>query len=706
MISKRISGRKDGRSSASAALRYGAGLISRHNPGLPMDKCHRTRLGGFGLVQNGVYVGEVNAELAEVIELAAVEMQANCDMNSRVGVDNKIAHFIFAFDQSRPSEAVLHDVEDSTLFALKLKSNHFATFLHSDNGHWHLHLFASRIEKEKPHRGNSLWRDKTLRDKVCREVELRHGLRRDNGLHKIDNNGEIVEVPFQERRENLDRKSEISGSARHTEIVTGVESFQGWCNSMRIGDRLRHATSWRDIHSIAAAYSCEIKSKGAGFVICPIGEKGGMQLSKVGLKNLAAKFGPFEPANLDVVNTVNAEYKPVPTKPAAALYDKWKQARLEHDKLKRESVSVLRESASRSRRELYAQHKSEQAKIRATATGFARSAAIAIKKMEHSSTLTRLAAETRAQRSALYTQLATVAPGANFRDYLQQRAQAGDDVALEFARKYGIDEATDVFRKTEIVKLQIVAAISGVANKPVVRSSIKHHIERNGTIIFDLGRGRFVSDSAISKQILLNSAAANDLESIETSLRFAASRFGKVLSLSGSQEFQRLAVETAVRKRLNVKFTDPALEEYRKNFETFIFHKGIHHVHHARTNPTRHIAPANPGDRLQPLLTRTVVPDAQGLEVLLPADVSDRVGKSLTAEWGHSELRRTEVDGRRDGESSTSNVDLSNADKAVESETASALDFVDRVTEAVNRGGHNARRRRGTAISNKPGKGR
>lgn len=706
MISKRVAGRKDGRSSASAALRYGAGLNIDRTTGHYIDKAHRIRLGGFGLIENGIYVDQPIELISALIDLAALEMQANSEMNSRVAAENKIAHFLFGFDQIRPTDAVLRDVEDSTLSALKLQNNHFATFLHNDNGHWHLHFFASRIEKEKPHRGNSLWRDKTLRDQICRAVEVRYGLRRDNGLHKIDANGEIVEIPMRERRENRNKKRETSGSARHTEIITGTKSFQTWCIDIRIGDQLRHATSWQEIHSIAAKYAIEVKQKGAGFVICPLDGKGGMELSRVGLKGLVARFGPFKPANLNAVSTVNAAYKQAPTKPATELYNKWNQARVAHDELKRTSVSMFRETAGKSRQELREQHKSELATIRATSVGAVQGTAISIKKMEHSSALTQLAAEIRAQRSALYKQLATAAPGATFRTYLQQQGQAGDDAALELARQYGVDEATEVFRKTEIIKLQIAAAISGKANNPVTRPSIRHRIEHNGTIVFDLGHGRVVTDSAISKQIQLNAAAANDPESIETSLRFATSRFGRVLSLSGSPEFQRLAVETAVRNRLNVQFTDLALEEYRKNFEDFIFQKRIQYVHHARANPARHILPPGSRDRVQPLPARAVVPDIQDLEVLLPPDVSDHVGKSLPTERGHPELRRPAGNGRGNGDAAASNTCLPGADQKAQGETSTERDPLGRVTEAVNRSSRTARRRRGTAISNKPGKGR
>lgn len=210
MISKRIAGRKDGKSSAMDALKYGEGLKPDLETGELLDKSHRTRLGNFGIIDDGVFVGQ---DMAELIELAAIEMQANCDLNTRVGADKKLAHFLVSFNQDKPSEAVLRDTEDSMLAKMELDKNHFATFLRNNNGYWHLHIFASRIEKENPHRGNSLWHDKINRDKVCREIETRHSLPRDNGLHKVDEFGQIVEIPRKERIASREAKSFSNTSA-------------------------------------------------------------------------------------------------------------------------------------------------------------------------------------------------------------------------------------------------------------------------------------------------------------------------------------------------------------------------------------------------------------------------------------------------------------------------------------------------------------
>ena len=565
MISKRVVGRKDGKSSAAAALSYGQGLTPDLETGELLDKSHRTRLGNFGLVDDGVYA-DPDQDMAEVIELAAVEMQSNCDLNSRVGADKKLAHFVVSFNQDRPNEAVLRDTEDSMLAAMGLDKNHFATFLHDDNGYWHLHIFASRIEKEKPHRGNPLWHDRTNRDRVCREIEVRHGLTQDNGMHKVDEQGQVVEVPREERIAKREAKpAELTDRAKVKEIYSGEKSFQSWATEIRLGDRLKHAKSWQDLHAAADAYGCEIKAKGAGFVVCPVGEKGGIQLSKIGVKNLPARFGAFESAKLGHQTKPEAAYKPSPTnEKGASHYSKWDAAKKEFLPVKTAQINEQRDSHKQVRKNLKVAQQAELTKIRASTKGQDKVVAISVAKMQHATAQAALSDQIAHERQALRRQLAAKGPGNTFRDYLVIEAGKGDNAALTLARKYGVDESTEVLRKRESDKLKIVAAAGGQEHRPAPRLNFTHHVDRTGSIVFDLGHGRKLVDSAIAKQVQLNNVAANDPDSIATALRFAASRFGNTLTLTGSEAFKKLAVETAVSKGLFVKFADPALDAYRE----------------------------------------------------------------------------------------------------------------------------------------------
>lgn len=564
MISKRIKGRKDGKSSAAAALGYGEGLTPDKETGELLDKSHRTRLGNFGLVDDGVYVER--DDMADVIEMASLEMQSNIDINTRVGSDKKLAHFVVSYNQDKPSEAVLRDTEDSMLAAMSLDKNHFATFLHNDNGYWHLHIFASRIEKEKPHKGNPLWQDKTIRDKICREIEIRHGLPRDNGMHKVDEHGQIVEIPRAERIANREAKpAGITDRARTKEIYSGEKSFQTWVTDIRLGDRLKHAKNWQDMHALAAAYGCEVKPKGAGFVVCPAGEKGGIQLSKIGIKNLPAKFGSFATAKTDTQAQPETTYKPAPTQEkAASHYDKWRKAKNAFQPIKTNQINVQRETNKQTRTNLRARHKLDLEKIRTGTKGQERVVAVSVAKMEQSIALSALADQFAHDRQELRRQLAGQGPGNTFRDFLILEAGKGDNEALTLARKYGVEETTEVLCKRAADKLKVAAFIAGSEHQPARRLCFTHYVDRSGSIVFDLGHGRRLVDSAISKQVQLNDVAAHDPESIATALRFAASKFGNTLTLTGSEEFQKLAVETAVQKGLFVKFSAPALDAYRE----------------------------------------------------------------------------------------------------------------------------------------------
>ena len=514
--------------------------------------------------------------MIELINLASAEMQSNCDLNTRAGEGSKIAHFLVSFDQYEPTAAVLRDTEDSLLAAVGLDKNHFSTFLHNDNGHWHVHIYVSRIEKNPPHRVCSLWQDQTKRDRVCREIEIRHGLKRDNGMHQVAENGQVVEIPISERRAAREEKRKsspsVSDRAKTTEMYSGEKTFQTWTNEIRIGTRLKHAKSWQDIHTAAAAYQCEIKPKGAGYVLCPVGQAGGVQLSKIGLKNLAAKFGAFQPAKHNPpTRQTEVAYSPGPTdSKAVAHYEKWKSARDAFKPLKTDRINVQRDSSNKTRKELRVAQQSELKRIRASTSRQARLAAVSVVKMQHAVAMADLTARLAHDRQLLLKELALRGPGNTFRDYLVIEATKGDNIALGLARKYGVGSSTDVLCRRQADKLGILAAVGGQEYRPAPRMSFSHKIERNGTVIYDFGGGRTVTDSAVARQVQMNDAAAHSPAVIATALSFAAIKFGNTLTLTGSAEFQRLAVETAVRSGLNIYFKDPALQAYKQEFAASI----------------------------------------------------------------------------------------------------------------------------------------
>lgn len=637
MIQKEPKSRKDRKSSAKDSLRYGEGIGVDRETGEIIEKSLRTRLGGFGLVENGVYQNFPRDEMLQIIDLAAAEMQANCDLNTRVGPDHKIMHRIFSWDQYQPTESVLRDTEDSALSALKLDNNHFASFLHNDNGHWHLHLFASRIDKVK-HTGNSLWMSHQKLDKVCREVELRHGLDRDEGMHDVDEHGNIIAIPFSELRERRLEKqkkqaNKISDKAQAIETYSGEKSFQSWANEIRIGDRLKHAKSWQELHATAAAYGLEVKARGAGFTLSPIGQKGGMQLSKLGVKNLASKLGVFEVAKLDSNAIVPiTQYQPEPSKPANALYEKFKAEKANHKLVKTNSIKAFNDQIKIDRLSLRKLQKKELDLIKSSSKGANRFAAVSVAKMAHVVAMSNLIESQGEERAKLYKALSIQSPGKTFREFVVKQAKAGSDEALILARKYAAEKSTKTLIEREETTLLIVGKVSGSQYKAIPRLPIKHRVTWLGSVVYDLGHGHQIIDKISPNQIQLNNLAAKDPTSIETSLRFAAAKFGGTLTLTGPSDFQRLAVETSVSKGLGVKFADPALEKYRIS----LIEQQHKEQQNARTvrNESRSIPPAHRRDRLRQLSELNVAGsenleniDTKQSTVLLPEDVRDDVGR-------------------------------------------------------------------------------
>ncbi len=694
MITKRIDGRKDGKSSAKDAFRYGAGLTPDRETGQLLDKAHRIRFGNFGLVDDVVLTGGHPPGIDELIELAALEMQANGALNTRVKDWQKIAHFIASFGQEKPSDAALRDTEDSMLAALDLSDNHFATFLHNDNGQWHLHFFVSRIEKNKPHRCNQLWHDELKRDKVCREIELRHNLTRDNGAHEINEAGKIVEVPKEERRHRREKREkdnpQLTDKAVSKEKYSGEKSFQTWCNEIRIGDRLKHAKSWKELSAAAAAYGCEVKKKGAGFVLCPVGQKGGIQLSKVGLKNLGKRFGEYPENGIEhdqgdtlVIDT----YKPGPTREEGNdLFATWETAKDAFKPIREAEMDKLKELQKAARQQIKDDHKLELANIRSTTKrGEPRETAISIAKFAHAAHMSALTAEFAAQRQRRRDQLRAEGPGNTFREFLVREAQAGNDEALALAQKYGEAEATEVSKKREADELQVVATATShnldLEIKPH-RLTFTHRVKWNGSVVYDLGDGVQIIDSAPDRQIQLNKLAATDPVAIEQGLRFAMAKFGQTLTLTGSADFQRRAVELAVQQGLNCKFVDPSLEAYRQKLaaereaefnkpkfakqQTQTPEKEQHHGKTSRTTQqqTQPGPPPHRRDRLHYLSDSDLVLNTHGDELLLQSDVPDRVELDQDGQPDHRLQREGASGGRSPGGNSGLNPSANPAPKA------------------------------------------
>ena len=143
-----------------------------------------------------------------------------------------------------------------------------------------------------------------------------------------------------------------------------------------------------------------------------------------------------------------------------------------------------------------------------------------------------------------------------FSDYLQERAQSGDSVALAEVRRTG--RATR--KKRDIVgptsqPNEIRPASIAPANEIIYRRpTFTHHVHHDGDVSYRRDGQDVVLDRGSSVLVL-----QRDRDVVETGLRLAMAKYGATLALSGDESFKREAARLSADLGLNVKFSDDKL---------------------------------------------------------------------------------------------------------------------------------------------------
>lgn len=139
-----------------------------------------------------------------------------------------------------------------------------------------------------------------------------------------------------------------------------------------------------------------------------------------------------------------------------------------------------------------------------------------------------------------------------YQKYLEGRAEQGNEQALAELRRKHVEAVPSGDR------IQAPAEEQGAMRNKVLRE-LDYRIHKNEVIYSMQGKAALVDTGQVVKVL-----QANDRDVIETGLRLAQAKFGDKLSINGSAEFCKQAVELAVEKNLRVSFTDPALEAYKQ----------------------------------------------------------------------------------------------------------------------------------------------
>lgn len=146
-----------------------------------------------------------------------------------------------------------------------------------------------------------------------------------------------------------------------------------------------------------------------------------------------------------------------------------------------------------------------------------------------------------------------------YREYLAERAQGGDELALAELRrqKDTLADKADKADKANEAAAQIAPAERQPVKErePIHRTeAMTYQVHRNGDVTYQRAGRDVLRDQGRSVQLL-----QTDDKTIETGLRLAQQKFGRKFALSGPLEFQEKAARVAAEAGLQVEFTDARL---------------------------------------------------------------------------------------------------------------------------------------------------
>lgn len=142
----------------------------------------------------------------------------------------------------------------------------------------------------------------------------------------------------------------------------------------------------------------------------------------------------------------------------------------------------------------------------------------------------------------------------HYREFLSERAQAGDERALAELRRLQRTARSAPKPGTPIIA---PARKDHPENAIIYRGAlIEHTVHANGDVTYSRGGRALLDDEGHSLRMW-----EADADAIELGLRLAATKFGNTLELSGPEEFRHAAARVAAEANLYVRFTDDSLNE-------------------------------------------------------------------------------------------------------------------------------------------------
>lgn len=530
-------------------------------------------------------------------ETAWREMKAVSDMNGRV--KDPVYHFTVSWPaHEKPTDAQVFEAGREGMKSLGMEGHQYLAAVHRDTDNVHGHFMVNRVNPET-YKAVYPDRDYFKLDKAMREMELRQGWSHDKGPYAVhERNGQkVVDWAKDEPSHRQPDREKLPGKARQMEVMTGNESLTSYAQGKPKKDALEALNKgggWQELHEALGQHGLEIRQKGQGFAIhsktdpeqTPI--KASTMAQELGGGKLTKRIGPYQEPRPEIQREqAQREYsdqrpKADPKRDPNAreekrderaaerreLRDRYKAFAEEWKAAKAPARAAMYEDQKERRQALTEKHKSQRETIRTSGLSSEQKKALySVAAFDTAAKRAELNETIKAEREAFRQERPQ-----SFREWTADRAQEGDRAAMRQVRGWAYQDkrtAKDMHRAdAQAERGPHLGTTDNEQHDPAkprrVTDRVSWAVDRKtGAVDYKVDNRDAFRDTG--RRLDYTEQGRTDKDSIEAGLLLAREKFaGKALKVTGPDDFRERVLQTAIERKLDVRFSDKELEQRRE----------------------------------------------------------------------------------------------------------------------------------------------
>ena len=532
------------------------------------------------------------------------EMLAVADMNGRV--KDPVYHAVLSWRaDENPTDEQMFEAGKAALKALGMEDLQYVAAVHRDTDNAHVHLMVNRVHPDT-YKAVYPDRDYFKLDKCVREIELEQGWRHSPGPYAVhERDGKKVvdwskESPEVWRKEQREKKVKQPTKAKDMERHTGNESLHTYAQGQPQKDAKealsKPGATWQDLHQSLAKHGLELRptsDKQNAFRVHSKADpeiciKASSMAEELGGGKLVKRLGPWQEPRPEIQQEkAKREYsdqrpKADPKRDPNAREEKRDERAAERRELrerykafteewktaKAPARAAMYEDQKQRRQALTEKHKSQRETIRTSGLSTEQKKALySVAAFDTAAKRAELNETIKGEREAFRQERPQ-----SFREWTADRAQEGDRAAMRQVRGWAYqDKRTAKDMQQADAKAERGPHLGTTdteqhdpAKPRRVTDRVSWAVDRKtGAVDYKVDDRDAFRDSG--RRLDYTEQGRKDKDSIEAGLLLAREKFaGKALKVTGPDDFRERVLQTAIERKLDVRFSDKELEQRRE----------------------------------------------------------------------------------------------------------------------------------------------